>query len=93
MTARQGEISSSVVREQYGGHIPSESSCAECVSLKKNLKVYKDVESFFDWVIEDAEDESQLVRLIVIWIRTRHLDNIDRYVSLREFSEAAQIKP
>lgn len=91
--ARQGEISGSVVREQYGGHIPSESRCAECARLQKELEVYKDVESFFDWVVEDAEDESQLVKLIVIWIRTRHLDNIDKYVSLREFSEAAQIKP
>ncbi|MDE0339856.1 MAG: hypothetical protein OXI80_19440 [Caldilineaceae bacterium] len=79
--------------KQEKGQVAEKISCPKCVNLREELDRYKDVKGFFEWAIKDAEDENDLVNTIVIWIRTRHLRGIGRFVGFGEFADAAQVKP
>ena len=81
------------IHNQYSEQAAGETRCPECASLREELERYKDVKGFFEWAIEDAEDEDDLVKTLIIWIRTRPLRGIERFVGFGEFADAAQAKP
>ena len=79
--------------DEIGEQANGEPGCPECERLRKKLKLYKDAEGFFEWAVEDAEDENELVRTIIYWIRTRQFRGLDRFVRLGEYMDAGLAEP
>ena len=70
--------------------------CANCVRLQsenerlnREVQKYKSLDEFFETEVTCVADEEELVKSILVWVRTRHLRQTGRHVSLLEYIEAA----
>ena len=68
----------------------SHPGCPNCIQQERELQQYKSWEEFFEWEVANADDEEELVKSILVWVRTRHLQWTGRHVSLTEYIEAAE---
>ena len=77
-------------RHQCVEQAGAESDCPNCARLQEESQESKVWDEFFEFEVACAEDESDLVKSILTWVRTRHLLGTNRHVSLLELSEAAE---
>ncbi len=86
----QDEACEEAGRHQYVKKARSERHCPNCARMTEKLQDFKMWDEFFEFEVACAEDESDLLKSILTFVRTRHLLGTNRHASLLELSEAAQ---